>query len=83
MSGLATAEDGSVTGVELDGETLDFDLTIPTLQPPALRFLLPERHQGLLAPYPERWLGLRLPDHQGAALAAALLRGQHRRARRR
>jgi hypothetical protein len=34
-----------------------FDLTIPTLQPPALRFLLPERHQGLLAPYPERWLG--------------------------
>ncbi len=57
VTGLATAEDGSVTGVELDGETLDFDLTIPTLQPPALRFLLPERHQGLLAPYPERWLG--------------------------
>jgi protoporphyrinogen oxidase len=56
--GLATAEDGSVTGVELEGETLDFDLTIPTLQPPALRFLLPERHRGLLAaPYPERWLG--------------------------
>jgi protoporphyrinogen oxidase len=54
---LATAEDGSVTGVELDGETLEFDLTIPTVQPPALRFLLPERHQGLLAPYPERWLG--------------------------
>jgi len=57
VSGLATAEDGSVTGVELENETLDFDLTIPTLQPPALRFLLPERHQGLLAPYPERWLG--------------------------
>jgi protoporphyrinogen oxidase len=57
VTGLATAEDGSVTGVELEGETLDFDLTIPTLQPPALRFLLPERHQGLLAPYPERWLG--------------------------
>lgn len=57
VSGLATAEDGSVTGVELDGETLEFDLTIPTLQPPALRFLLPERHQGLLAPYPQRWLG--------------------------
>jgi Protoporphyrinogen oxidase len=57
VTGLATAEDGSVTGVDLDGETLDFDLTIPTLQPPTLRFLLPERHQGLLAPYPERWLG--------------------------
>jgi protoporphyrinogen oxidase len=57
VTGLATGEDGAVTGVELDGETLDFDLTIPTLQPPALRFLLPERHQGLLAPYPQRWLG--------------------------
>ncbi|HEV7616040.1 MAG TPA: FAD-dependent oxidoreductase [Solirubrobacterales bacterium] len=57
VSGLALNEDGAVTGVELDGETLEFDLTIPTLQPPALRFLLPERHQGLLAPYPERWLG--------------------------
>jgi protoporphyrinogen oxidase len=57
VTGLATDGDGAVTGVELDGETLDFDLTIPTLQPPALRFLLPERHQGLLAPYPERWLG--------------------------
>ncbi|HEV7400623.1 MAG TPA: FAD-dependent oxidoreductase [Solirubrobacterales bacterium] len=61
VKGLATAEDGSVTGVELEGETLDFDLTIPTLQPPALRFLLPERHQGLLAPYPERWLGCVCP----------------------
>jgi protoporphyrinogen oxidase len=58
VSGLATGEDGSITGVELDGETLEFDLTIPTLQPPALRFLLPERHQGLLATYPERWLGV-------------------------
>ena len=61
VTGLASAEDGSVTGVELDGETLDFDLTIPTLQPPALRFLLPERHQGLLAPYPDRWLGCVCP----------------------
>jgi protoporphyrinogen oxidase len=57
VQGLATGEDGSVTGVELEGETLDFDLTIPTLQPPALRFLLPERHQGLLSAYPQRWLG--------------------------
>lgn len=58
VTGLATDADGSVTGVELDGETLDFDLTIPTLQPPALRFLLPKRHQGLLLPYPGRWLGV-------------------------
>jgi protoporphyrinogen oxidase len=57
VKGLAMAGDGSITGVELEDETLDFDLTIPTLQPPALRFLLPERHQGLLSPYPERWLG--------------------------
>jgi protoporphyrinogen oxidase len=61
VSGLATAADGSVTGVELGDRTLDFDLTIPTLQPPALRFLLPERHQGLLAPYPQRWLGCVCP----------------------
>lgn len=61
VTGLALAEDGSVTGVELDGETLEFDLTIPTLQPPALRFLLPERHRHLLAPYPERWLGVVCP----------------------
>jgi protoporphyrinogen oxidase len=57
VRGLATDAEGRVTGVELDGETLDFDLTIPTLQPPALRFLLPDSMQGLLAPYPERWLG--------------------------
>lgn len=61
VTGLSLAEDGSVRGVELEGETLEFDLTIPTLQPPALRFLLPERHQGLLAPYPERWLGVVCP----------------------
>jgi protoporphyrinogen oxidase len=61
VSGLATAADGSVTGVELGEETLEFDLTIPTLQPPALRFLLPRRHQGLLAPYPQRWLGVVCP----------------------
>ncbi len=57
VSGLTTAPDGAVTGVELDGEALEFDLTIPTVQPPALRFLLPDQHQSLLAPYPERWLG--------------------------
>jgi protoporphyrinogen oxidase len=61
VTGLALAEDGSVTGVELEGETLEFDLTIPTLQPPALRFLLPERHQHLLSGYPQRWLGVVCP----------------------
>lgn len=58
VNGLTTGEDGSVTGVELEGESLDFDLTIATLQPPALRFLLPQRHQGLLEPYPQRWQGV-------------------------
>jgi protoporphyrinogen oxidase len=57
VRGLATDAEGRVTGVELDGETLAFDLTVPTLQPPALRFLLPDSMQGLLEPYPERWLG--------------------------
>jgi protoporphyrinogen oxidase len=61
VTGLALAEDGSVTGVELEDETLAFDLTIPTLQPPALRFLLPERHQHLLERYPQRWLGVVCP----------------------
>jgi protoporphyrinogen oxidase len=58
VSGLATNEDGAVVGVELENETLGFDLTIPTLQPPALRYLLPDRHSSLLLPYPKRWLGV-------------------------
>jgi protoporphyrinogen oxidase len=58
VRGLASGEDGAITGVELEGETLDFDLTIATLQPPALRFLLPDRHQHLLRPYPRHWLGV-------------------------
>ena len=82
-SGLTIGEDGSVTGVELDGESLEFDLTIATLQPPALRFLLPERHRGLLEPYPRALARGRLPDPQAAALAASLLRGEHLRRRRR
>jgi protoporphyrinogen oxidase len=61
VSGLAMDAAGAITGVELGEETLEFDLTIPTLQPPALRFLLPERHHGLLAPYPQRWLGCVCP----------------------
>ncbi len=58
VRGLEIADDGSVAGVRLDGESLSFDLTIPTLQPPALRHLLPERFGGLLVHYPKRWLGV-------------------------
>lgn len=57
VEGLAM--DGeAVTGVRVGGEDLDFDLTIATLQPPALRFLLPERLQRLLEAYPKRYLGV-------------------------
>ena len=57
VEGLAM-DDGRVAGVQVGGETLPFDLTIATVQPPALRFLLPEELHGLLAPYPKRWLGV-------------------------
>ncbi|MGZ4311141.1 MAG: FAD-dependent oxidoreductase [Solirubrobacteraceae bacterium] len=46
-----------VTGVRVDGEDVPFDLTIPTLQPPALAALLPEALQPLLDAYPTRYLG--------------------------
>ncbi len=58
VRGLTTGDDGSITGVQLDGESLGFDLTIATLQPPALRYLLPERFGGMLVHYPNRWLGV-------------------------
>ena len=80
VSGLAIDDDGAVTGVELGERTLEFDLTIPTLQPPALRFLLPERHQGLLEPYPQRWLGCVCLIVKVKRSLHALLRGEHRRA---
>ncbi|HEY1358489.1 MAG TPA: FAD-dependent oxidoreductase [Thermoleophilaceae bacterium] len=57
VEGLALAN-GSVEGVMVGGEVLPFDLTIATLQPPALRFLLPSSMQSLLEPYPQRWLGV-------------------------
>jgi protoporphyrinogen oxidase len=57
VEGLAY-EGGAVKGVRLDGETLPFDLTIATLQPPALRFLLPGELHGLLDAYPSRYLGV-------------------------
>jgi protoporphyrinogen oxidase len=52
-------DDGArVRGVRVGGETRTFDLTIATLQPPALRFLLPDRLQPLLGAYPRRYLGV-------------------------
>jgi protoporphyrinogen oxidase len=57
VQGLTLAADGAVTGVRVDGQDEPFDLTIATLQPPALRHLLPEGLHGLLDPYPQRFLG--------------------------
>jgi protoporphyrinogen oxidase len=47
-----------VAGVRVDGVQEHFDLTIPTLQPPALRRLLPGALAPLLDAYPERYLGV-------------------------
>lgn len=55
---LVLDTDGAVSGVRVDGEELRFDLTIATLQPPALQRLLPDSLQGLLAAYPKRFLGV-------------------------
>jgi protoporphyrinogen oxidase len=51
-------EAGAVRGVRVDGTEERFDLTIPTLQPPALRRLLPDVLQPLLDAYPRRYLGV-------------------------
>lgn len=58
VEGLVQDAAGSVTGVQVEGEALHFDQTIVTLQPPALRRLLPEDLQPLMAAYPERYLGV-------------------------
>jgi protoporphyrinogen oxidase len=47
-----------VAGVRADGGEERFDLTISTLQPPALRRLLPDALQPLLGAYPRRYLGV-------------------------
>ncbi len=49
---------GRVTGIRSGGESHRFDLVIPTLQPPALARLLPERLRSLLDAYPRRYLGV-------------------------
>ena len=51
-------EDGSVRGVVVGGEDRPFDTVIATLQPPALRRLLPPSLHGLLEAYPRRYLGV-------------------------
>jgi protoporphyrinogen oxidase len=58
VEGLVLGSDGAVKGVQVDGRAETFDLTISTLQPPALRRLLPESLQPLLEPYPKRFLGV-------------------------
>jgi protoporphyrinogen oxidase len=50
--------DGAVRGVRVDGEDEPFDLTISTLQPPALARLLPPELDALLGAYPRRFLGV-------------------------
>lgn len=49
---------GAIRGVRVDGADERFDLTIPTLQPPALKRLLPDELQPLLDAYPSRYLGV-------------------------
>jgi protoporphyrinogen oxidase len=58
VEGLAFGPGAEVEGVVVSGETRPFDLTIVTLQPPALRFLLPSELKGLLDAYPRRYLGV-------------------------
>jgi protoporphyrinogen oxidase len=58
VEGLIREPTGEVTGVNVDGRPEHFDLTIPTLQPPGLKHLLPEELQPLLDAYPERFLGV-------------------------
>ncbi len=57
VTGLIT-EDGAVKGVTTDDGDLRYDLTIPTLQPPGLKRLLPAELQPLLEAYPQRYQGV-------------------------
>lgn len=51
-------EDGAVRGVTTEDGDHRYDLVIPTLQPPALKFLLPDELKPLLDAYPQRYLGV-------------------------
>ena len=57
---------GAVTGVRVDGDDEPFDLTIATLQPPALRLLLPDDAAPAARRLPAALPRRRLPDPQGA-----------------
>ncbi len=50
-------DDGEVRGVRVAGEDVPYDLVFSTLQPPALRHLLPDGLEHLLDAYPKRYLG--------------------------
>jgi len=54
--GLRMAGD-RVAGVHVGGGVVEADLTIVSLEPAALKLLLPDRLRGLLSAYPQRWLG--------------------------
>lgn len=58
VDGLELDDAGDAIGVRVGGETHRFDLTVATLQPPALVGFLPERLSPLLDPYPSRYLGV-------------------------
>jgi protoporphyrinogen oxidase len=58
VEGLELDDAGAAVGVRVAGETRAFDLTIATLQPPALTGFLPEQLQPLLDRYPRRYLGV-------------------------
>lgn len=59
VEGLVLGDGGhSVRGVRVDGVDEPFDLTIATLQPPALARLLPPELAHLLGAYPRRYLGV-------------------------
>lgn len=58
MEDGATGSTPSVAGVLVDGVEERFDLTLATLQPPALARLLPGELTGLLDAYPQRFLGV-------------------------
>jgi protoporphyrinogen oxidase len=58
VEGLAWDSEHGVRGVRVDGDELRFDLTVATLQPPALVRLLPEPLHDLLHAYPRRYLGV-------------------------
>ncbi len=58
VEGLVLDDEGAVRGVRVDGVDEPYDITVATLQPPALRRLLPDPLQDLLGAYPERYLGV-------------------------